>query len=173
MKKVLRYLKPIRGAAILSMILVLLAQGMTLALPMLMSQIINVGIQDADVDYIKRVGAIMIGVSALGLGISALSSFYSAKVSAGYGKILREKIFLKVESLAQSDIDKIGTPSLITRCTSDVQIMQDFLLQSIQIIIASPVMLIGGTFMAFFLNAKLAMIIFESFRSLRFLPLPL
>ena len=160
MKKVLRYLKPIRGAAILSMILVLLAQGMTLALPMLMSQIINVGIQDADVDYIKRVGAIMIGVSALGLGISALSSFYSAKVSAGYGKILREKIFLKVESLAQSDIDKIGTPSLITRCTSDVQVMQDFLLQSIQIIIASPVMLIGGTFMAFFLNAKLAMIIF-------------
>lgn len=160
MKKVLKYLKPIRGAAALSMILVLLAQGMTLALPMLMSQIINVGIQAADVDYIKRVGIIMIGVSALGLGISALSSYCTAKTSAGYGKILREKIFLKVESLAQSDIDKIGTPSLITRCTSDVQVMQDFLMQSIQILIASPVMLVGGTFMAFFLNARLAMIIF-------------
>lgn len=160
LKKVLKYLKPIRGAAVLSMILVLLAQGMTLALPMLMSQIINVGIQNADVDYIKRVGIIMIGVSALGLSISALSSYYSAKVSAVYGKILRGKIFFKVESLAQSDVDKIGTPSLITRCTSDVQVMQDFILQSIQIIIASPVMLVGGTFMAFFLNAKLAMIIF-------------
>ena len=160
LKKVLKYLKPIRGAAALSMILVLVAQGMTLALPMLMSKIINVGIQSADVDYIKRVGIIMIGVSALGLGISALSSYYTAKTSAEYGKILREKIFLKVESLAQSDIDKIGTPSLITRCTSDVQVMQDFLMQCIQILIASPVMLIGGTFMAFFLNAKLAMIIF-------------
>lgn len=160
LKKVLKYLKPIRGAAVLSMVLVLLAQGMTLALPMLMSQIINVGIQNADVGYIKRVGVVMVGVSALGLVISALSSFFTAKASAGYGRILREKIFLKVESLAQSDIDRIGTPSLITRCTSDVQVMQDFLLQSIQIIIASPVMLVGGTFMAFFLNAKLAMIIF-------------
>lgn len=160
LKKVLKYLKPIRGAAVLSMVLVLLAQGMTLALPMLMSQIINVGIQNADVGYIKRVGAVMVGVSALGLVISALSSFFTAKTSAGYGRILREKIFLKVESLAQSDIDRIGTPSLITRCTSDVQVMQDFLLQSIQIIIASPVMLVGGTFMTFFLNAKLAMIIF-------------
>lgn len=160
MKKVLRYLKPIKGSAVLSMILVVLAQGMTLALPMLMSQIINVGIQSGDLPYIKRVGLIMIGVSALGMGISALSSYYSSKTSSLYGKILREKIFVKVESLAQSDIDKIGTPSLITRCTSDVQVMQDFVLQCINIIIASPLMLVGGTFMAFFLNAKLALIIF-------------
>lgn len=160
MKKVLSYIKPIKGTAVLSMILVLLAQGMTLALPMLMSQIINVGIQNKDLDYIKRVGLIMIAVSALGVGISVLSSYYSSKTATCYGKILREKIFLKVETLSQEDIDRIGTPSLITRCTSDVQVMQDFVLQLIRIIIASPIMLVGGTFMAFFLNAKLAMIIF-------------
>lgn len=160
MKKVLSYIKPIKGTAVISMILVLLAQGMTLALPMLMSQIINVGIQNKDLDYIKRVGLVMIAVSALGVGISALSSYYSSKTATCYGKILREKIFLKVETLSQSDIDHIGTPSLITRCTSDVQVMQDFVLQLIRIIIASPIMLVGGTFMAFFLNAKLAMIIF-------------
>lgn len=160
MKKVLSFLKPIKGTAVLSMIFVILAQGMTLALPMLMSQIINVGIQNKDLEYIKRVGLIMIAVSALGVGISVLSSFFSSKTATCYGKILREKIFLKVESLSQSDIDRIGTPSLITRCTSDVQVMQDFILQLIRIIIASPIMLIGGTFMAFFLNAKLAMIIF-------------
>ena len=142
------------------MILVLLAQGMTLALPMLMSQIINVGIQNKDLDYIKRVGLIMIAVSALGVGISVLSSYFSSKTATCYGKILREKIFLKVETLSQGDIDHIGTPSLITRCTSDVQVMQDFILQLIRIIIASPIMLVGGTFMAFFLNAKLALIIF-------------
>lgn len=160
MKKILGYLKPIKGSAVLSMILVVLAQGMTLALPLLMSQIINVGIQSGDLSYVKRVGLIMIGVSALGMGVSALSSYYSSKTSSLYGKILREKIFVKVESLAQSDIDKIGTPSLITRCTSDVQVMQDFVLQCINIIIASPLMLVGGTIMAFFLNAKLALIIF-------------
>lgn len=160
MKKVLSFIKPIKGTAVLSMIFVILAQGMTLALPMLMSQIINVGIQSKDLQYIKRVGLIMIAVSALGVGISILSSFFSSKTATCYGKILREKIFLKVESLSQSDIDRIGTPSLITRCTSDVQVMQDFILQLIRIIIASPVMLVGGTFMAFFLNAKLAMIIF-------------
>lgn len=160
LKKVLSYIKPIKGTAVLSMILVLLAQGMTLVLPMLMSQIINVGIQNKDLDYIKRVGLIMIAVSALGVGISVLSSYYSSKTATCYGKILREKIFLKVETLSQADIDRIGTPSLITRCTSDVQVMQDFVLQLIRIIIASPIMLVGGTFMAFFLNAKLAMIIF-------------
>lgn len=160
MKKILGYLKPIKGSAVLSMILVVLAQGMTLVLPLLMSQIINVGIQSGDLSYVKRVGLIMIGVSALGMGVSALSSYYTSKTSSLYGKILREKIFVKVESLAQSDIDKIGTPSLITRCTSDVQVMQDFVLQCINIIIASPLMLVGGTIMAFFLNAKLALIIF-------------
>ena len=160
LKKVLSYLKPIKGTAVLAMILVVFAQAATLCFPLLMSRIINVGIQNGDRDYINKIGLVMVGVALLGLVISSLSSYFSSKTSTAYGKILREKIFLKVESLSQSDIDKIGTPSLITRCTGDVQVMQDFVFQLIDIIIYSPILIIGGTVMAFFLNAKLALIIF-------------
>lgn len=160
MIKVLKNLKLIKKDAMLAMIFVVLSQVATLLLPLLMSMIINNGIANSDMEYIKRVGIIMIGVSALGVFISGLNSYYSSKTSTAFGRIIREKIFLKVETLSQSDIDRIGTPSLITRCTNDVKVLQDFVLQGLRMIISAPIMLVGGTFMAFFLNAKLAMIIF-------------
>ncbi len=161
MVKVLRYLKPIRKDVVLSMIFIVLGQLMTLVLPLLMSMIINNGIKNADMAYIKQVGLLMIVVSMIGVVISSFSSFYSSRTATSYSRILREKLFLKVESLSQSDIDTIGTPSLITRCTNDVKVMQDFVLQSMRMIISAPIMLVGGTIMAFFLNAKLALIIFS------------
>lgn len=160
MIKVLKYLKTMKGDAVAAMIFVLLAQVSTLSLPLLMSLIINNGIANADMEYIKKVGLVMGLVSALHVVISTFSSYFTSKTSALYAKVLRESIFLKVEALSQSDIDKIGTPSLITRSTNDVKVLQDFVLQSLRIIIAVPIMLVGGTFMAFFLNAKLATIIF-------------
>ena len=161
MVKVLRYLKPIRKDVVLSMIFIVLGQLMTLVLPLLMSMIINNGIKNEDMAYIKQVGLLMIVVSMIGVVISSFSSFYSSRTATSYSRILREKLFLKVESLSQSDIDTIGTPSLITRCTNDVKVMQDFVLQSMRMIISAPIMLVGGTIMAFFLNAKLALIIFS------------
>ena len=161
MVKVLRYLKPIRKDVALSMIFVVLGQLMTLVLPLLMSMIINNGIKNADMAYIKQVGLLMIVVSMIGVVISSFSSFYSSRTATSYSRILREKLFLKVETLSQSDIDTVGTPSLITRCTNDVKVMQDFVLQSMRMIISAPIMLVGGTIMAFFLNAKLALIIFS------------
>ena len=157
--RVLGYLKRIRKDVVLSMLFIVLGQLMTLLLPLLMSMIINNGIKNADMDYIKRIGLLMILVSAVGVAISSFSSFYSSRTATSYGKILREGLFLKVETLSQVDIDTIGTPSLITRCTNDVKVMQDFILHSLRMIISAPIMLIGGTIMAFFLNAKLAMII--------------
>lgn len=160
MIKALKYLKPIAGTVVLSILFVVFVQALSLALPLLMSMIINNGISAGDMAYIKRMGLIMAVVSALNILVSVLSSYFTSKTAAGYGKIVREKIFLKVESLSHSDIEHIGTPSLITRCTNDVKVLQDFLLQGMRMILAAPVMLVGGTTMAFILNAKLAMIIF-------------
>ncbi len=158
--KALKNLRPIAGTVALSILFVVFVQALSLALPLLMSLIINNGIAAGDMEYIKRTGLIMAAVSALNILISVLSSYFTSKTSAAYGKIMREKIFLKVESLSHSDIEHIGTPSLITRCTNDVKVLQDFLLQGMRMILAAPVMLVGGTAMAFILNAKLAMIIF-------------
>ena len=160
MKQLLKYLKSLKKPVVAAMIFAVLSQISNLALPVLMSSIINNGIAFGDIAYIKKVGLIMMGISALGLVIAVCNSYYSSKTSALYGKTLRREIFLKVESLSQRDIDKVGTPSLITRCTNDVRVIQDFVLTSLRMIISVPIMLVGGVIMSFILNPKLAMIIF-------------
>ncbi len=160
MKQLLKHLKYIKKPVFAAMIFAVLSQVSNLTLPMLMSSIINNGIANSDLDYIKRVGLIMMGISALGVAIAVCNSYFSSKTSALYGKYLRREIFLKVEDLSQRDIDKIGTPSLITRCTNDVRVIQDFVLTSLRMIISVPIMLVGGVIMAFILNPKLATVIF-------------
>ncbi len=160
MIRLFKYLKQIKKSAVTAMIFVVLSQVSNLSLPLLMSQIINNGIANGDVPYITKIGIIMMCVSAFGVVVSVINSYFSSKTSAAYGMILRRELFLKVESLSQTDIDKIGTPSLITRCTNDVKVIQDFILTCLRMIISVPIMLVGGVVMAFFLNAKLATIIF-------------
>ncbi len=160
MIRLFKYLKQIKKSAAAAMIFVVFSQVCSLSLPVLMSQIINNGIANGDVPYIKKIGIIMMCISAFGVGVSVISSYFSSKTSAAYGMLLRRELFLKVESLSQTDIDVIGTPSLITRCTNDVKVIQDFILTCLRMIISVPIMLVGGVVMAFILNAKLATVIF-------------
>ena len=160
MKQLLEHLKQIKKPVIFAMIFAVLSQLSSLTLPVLMSSIINNGIANEDIDYIKKVGLIMMCISAFGVLIAVGNSYFSSRTSATYGKIIRREIFLKVESLSQRDIDKIGTPSLITRCTNDVRVIQDFVLTTLRMIISVPIMLIGGVVMSFILNPKLATVIF-------------
>lgn len=160
MIRLLKQLKEIKGTAILSTVFAILGQIGGLVLPLLMSDIINNGIMNGDIDYIKRMGVMMMVISALSVVISVFGSFFSSKTAALFSKSLRRTLFLKVESLSKGDIEKIGTPSLITRCTNDVRIMQDFVLQVLRMIISAPIMLVGGVVMTFVLNPKLALVIF-------------
>ena len=160
MIRILRFLKPIRQYVALSVVLMLISQGMALLLPYLMRIIVNEGIGNLDLDYIKKMGGLMFIGALLGLLFSVANAYYTSKLSTTYGKVLREQVFLKVESLSQCDIDKIGASSLITRSTNDVKQMQDFILVTVRMILAAPVMLIGGTVLALIMNARLAMYIF-------------
>ena len=160
MKQLLKHLKYIKKPVIAAMIFAVLSQISNLTLPVLMSSIINNGIADSDIDYVKKMGLIMMGISAVSVVIAVFNSYFSSKTSAVYGKLLRREIFLKVEDLSQRDIDTIGTPSLITRCTNDVRVIQDFVLTCLRMIISVPIMLVGGVIMSFILNPKLATVIF-------------
>ena len=160
MIRILRFLKPIRKYVALSVFLMLISQGMALLLPYLMRIIVNDGINNMDMDYIKKMGGLMFIGAVLGLLFSVANAYYTSKLSTMYGKVLRERVFLKVESLSQCDIDKIGASSLITRSTNDVKQLQDFILVTVRMILAAPVMLIGGTVLALIMNARLAMYIF-------------
>ena len=142
------------------MIFVVFSQAGSLILPLLMSMIINNGVANGDTEYIKKIGIIMMAISGAAVVIAGFNSYFSSKTSANYGRILRREIFLKVESLSQRDIDTVGTPSLITRCTNDVRVIQDFVLMSLRMIISAPIMLVGGIVMAFIMNPKLSTVIF-------------
>ena len=157
---ILKRLKEIKGTALLATLFAILAQAGSLILPLYMSDIINNGIMNGDIDYIKKTGMIMMAISAVSVVISVFNSFFSSKTASLFSKSLRRSLFLKVETLSKGDIEKIGTPSLITRCTNDVRIVQDFVLQGLRMIISAPIMLVGGVIMTFVLNARLAMIIF-------------
>lgn len=160
MLRLLSFLKTIKKSMISAMIFAVISQLGSLVLPLMMSSLINEGIANGDIDYIKKTGMAMMGVSALAVIIACFNSYYSSKTATTYGKVLRREIFLKVESLSQRDIDVIGTPSLITRCTNDVKVLQDFVLMGLRMIISAPIMLIGGVIMAFVMNPGLASIIF-------------
>ena len=160
MIRILGFLKPIKKFVVISVFFMLLSQGMALLLPALMSLIVNNGIGNKDMDYIWRMGGLMIAGAVLGLVFSVFNAHYTSKLSTSYGKILREKVFMKVEGLSQCDIDKIGTSSLITRSTNDVKQLQDFIMICVRMILSAPVMLIGGTVMALIMNARLALYIF-------------
>lgn len=158
--RLLKYLKTMKGSTVAAMIFVILSQAGSLILPVLMSEIVNNGIANKDIEYITKVGTVMMCVSAAAVIIAAFNSYFSSLTAANYGKLLRRDLFLKVESLSQKDIEKIGTPSLITRCTNDVKVLQDFVLQCLRIIISAPIMLVGGIVMAFIMNPTLSLIIF-------------
>ncbi|MBR5826269.1 MAG: ABC transporter ATP-binding protein [Clostridia bacterium] len=160
MIRLLKYLKTMKGSTLAAMLFVVLSQAGSLILPVLMSEIVNNGIANSDVPYIKKIGGIMMCISAAAVIIATFNSYFSSLTAANYGKLLRRDLFLKVESLSQKDIEKIGTPSLITRCTNDVKVLQDFVLQCLRIIISAPIMLVGGIVMAFVMNPTLSLIIF-------------
>ena len=160
MFKLFKGLKEIKGTVILAAVFAVLAQAGSLILPLFMSAIINNGIANSDLDYVKNAGIIMMIISGVSVVISVMNSYFSSRTATLFSKLLRKRLFIKVESLSKSDVEKIGTPSLITRCTNDVRIMQDFVLQCLRMIISAPIMLFGGVVMSFILNPRLAGIIF-------------
>ena len=158
--KVLRFLKPYKWYAAAAIVLVLVNSVTQLILPTLMAEMINNGIAKGDLDYIYQIGVWMLVVSCLVVVTAVLLSYCSSMASAGFGMEARRQVFRKTESFSLSDVDRIGTSSLITRTTNDIRQVQDLLLMGIRVIISAPFMLVGGAVMAFVMNRTLSMVIF-------------
>ena len=148
------------GATVAALFFSLFNNLMQLILPAMMAMMINTGIDDGRIGLVRLLGGAMAALSAIAIGAAVAGSYYSSKVSACFGLSLRRAIFVKVESLSQCDIDKIGTPSLITRTTNDIRQIQDMVLMMIRIIISAPIVMVGGAVMAFTLNKRLSTVMF-------------
>jgi ATP-binding cassette subfamily B multidrug efflux pump len=157
--KLMRHLRPFALAVAAALALVFLQSLSELYLPRLMSNIVDVGIVRGDTPYILRVGARMLLVAVLGALCSAGSSFLSARIGMGFGRDLRRKIFAHVESFSLHEFDLIGAPSLITRTTNDVTQVQMFTMMLLRMMVASPIMAIGGVIMAMRQDARLTWVL--------------
>jgi len=126
-----------------------------LMLPNYMSNIINQGVVGQDISLIWRTGGVMLLISGASMVSAVIGSYCTAVSGMGFGKIVREKLFIKSVNFSQRELDKFGTPSLITRTTNDISQVQMLVMTSQRMIIAAPIMFIGGIIMAARKNADL------------------
>ena len=119
-----------------------------LALPTLMSDVVNNGMMQGDTGYILTYGGYMLLVALASTACSIIGSFFSARVALGLGKNLRNMVFTRVENYSLHEFDKLGTASLITRTTNDIVQIQTVLVMMLRFMIYSPIMCIGGIIMA-------------------------
>ena len=133
---------------------------MEMLIPLIMAKIIDVGIASYDINYVVKVGLIMIGATCLSLIMGVLSGRFAALASTGFAHNLRKNLFQKIQDFSFSNMDKFGTPSLVTRLTSDVTNAQNTYQMLIRITVRAPAMLIVASFMTYFINKELSSFIF-------------
>ena len=142
------YLRPYMGRITLVLVLLLIQAIGNLYLPTLQGDIINDGVAKGDDDFITSTGVFMLLVT-LGVGAaSILGVFWGAQVAMGFGRDVRSAIFRKVESFSQVEVNRFGTPSLITRNTNDVQQVQTLVFMALTLMISAPILIVGGIILA-------------------------
>lgn len=155
MKKVLSLLKPHVPTLVMSIIFATVNTVMQLLLPVYTRDMLSEGVLKGDMNKIVQIALIMLGFSAAAIITSILNTYFSTKTSVGYAVSMRTYIFEKVSRLSQSDIDKIGVASLVTRTTNDVRQVHDVVLGTLKSLVPLPIMLIGGLYMIIKTNAEL------------------
>lgn len=133
-----------------------------LYLPALNADIIDKGVITGDTDYIWRTGAWMILVTIIQVVFSIGAVYFGARTAMGFGRDVRRDLFHRVTDYSTQEVDHFGAPSLITRITNDVQQVQMLVLMSATLLVAAPIMLIGGSFMAVREDGPLSMLLLVS-----------
>ena len=160
MLKILKMLKPYRGSLALSIIFSAIYAILEILIPIFTKYILSEGIIMKDMNNIIYYGVIMLLLTLAGGIVSVLNTFFSTKTTVNYAMGLRNTVFEKVSHLSQSDVDRIGVSSMMTRTTNDIRQVHEVILNSLKSILPVPIMLIGGFYMAYSTNQKLLRLIF-------------
>ena len=142
------HLRPYKREMAIVVVLQLIATIASLYLPSLNADIIDNGVVTGDTDYIIRIGVLMLGVSLLQIVCTIIAVYFGAKTAMSFGRDLRSAIFRRVGTFSSREMGHFGAPSLITRSTNDVQQVQMLVLMTFTILIAAPIMMVGGVVMA-------------------------
>lgn len=158
MKRLLRYLKDYKLESVLGPLFKMLEASFELFVPLVMAQIIDTGICNQDGLYIIRMGGLLLLLAAVGLACSLTAQFFAAKAAVGFSTALRNDLFAHINSLSYSEQDVIGTATLITRMTSDVNQVQSGVNLFLRLFLRSPFVVFGAMIMAFTVNVRAAMV---------------
>ena len=159
MKQYLAILKKYRWSMMLCPVLVLGTVLSETIQPYFMSRIVDDGVMVRDLSVVWEVGAWMVGLSLLGLGVSVLNVYISSRTSTRFGTDLRRALFGKVQTLAFPDIDRFSSASLITRLTNDISRIQQVVLMSMRIMLRAPLLLVMSLFFVIRIDSRLALIL--------------
>ena len=159
MLKLFKGLKPYWTLVIGVLVLVFISTMTDLELPDLMSDIVDTGIVQGDVSYILGRGGVMLLVALLGTVCTILTSYLSSKIGMGFSRDLRKKVFEKVESFSLTEINEVGTASLITRTTNDINQVQMVVIMMRRMMLSAPLMIVGALIMALGKDVELSKVI--------------
>ena len=158
MIKLIHFMKDYKKEAILGPIFKLIEAILELFVPIVMAKIIDIGVRNSDITYIFKMGGILILLGVSGLGFALICQYYASIASQGVGTSIRSALFKHINTLSHTEIDKIGTPTLITRLTNDVNQIQTGVAMIIRLGSRAPFIIIGSTIMAIALDLKLSII---------------
>ena len=151
-------MKPYRKECVLAPLFKLLEALLELFVPLVVASIIDYGIRNNDVPYILRMCLLLAALAALGLSVSITAQYFSAKAASLYSRDVKAALFRKIESLGKADLDKVGEATLITRMTSDMNLVQNGVNMTLRLLLRSPFVVFGAAIMAFTVDVRSAMV---------------
>nr|WP_289095827.1 ABC transporter ATP-binding protein [uncultured Dorea sp.] len=158
MKRLEKFLRPYRRESILAPLFKLLEVVFDLMVPVVVAQIIDVGVAKNDRGYIVEMFFVLLLMAAVGLTCSFTAQFFAAKASVGFATSVRQAMFDHIQGLSFTELDTLGTDTLITRLTDDVNQVQNGINMGLRLLLRSPFVVIGAMVMAFTINVRCALI---------------
>ncbi len=158
MTKLFRYLKKYRKESILAPFFKLIEVAFELTVPLIVSKIIDVGIENGDKGYIVKRCLLLGLLGILGLCSTLVAQYFSAKASVGFATDIRHALFSHIGKLSYSQLDSLGAPTLITRLTGDINQVQTGTNLTLRLVLRSPFVVFGAVIMAFTVDAKSSLV---------------
>jgi ATP-binding cassette subfamily B multidrug efflux pump len=155
LKKLLPFMKKYIKFAVFSPILMILEVIADIAIPYLMSRIVDVGIANRDIEYVIKIGLIMIAAALLAIAFGVMSSHYGARAGFGFASEVRLKLYKKIQGFSFANLDKFTVASLITRLTNDCNTLGQVTMMSLRMAVRAPFMMIFALLMTLRINASL------------------
>lgn len=158
MKGLLKYLKEYKKESILAPVFKMLEASFELLVPLVIGAMINVGIANMDKNYILSMGGVLVFLGVIGLICSVTAQYYAAKAATGFAAKLRYAMFTHIQAFSYEKLDTVGTSTLITRMTSDINQVQNGVNMFLRLFLRSPFIVIGAVIMAFYVDVKVALV---------------